>query len=396
MALKVKLIGTVLNGVAKLEFENLNDQMESQEAPVFEVSFLMHCKSLLHKNEEIYFTDDILEGNSLYIKAPLHSDSYSLQLQFDVSFSTSKYTMSSTKVTITLEIPPMRLDKEFRMNDLINYDTNSDEYGTAMVIEQLDDDMFTIQDVTDNHDIHTVHLSKLSLPAFDNTSVIDIANKKEAVIDLMCLNGTEDIYDELMNFVKVVFPPRSMWDDPFRGLDEMRFAVRNILSFLCGNEYYYRIKCPFDNVELIMNETWYDSIICDGDKCQERRLGFMDWSWCYICDICRVEMSWYDLYCQGNVDDDCHIFCVTCIHSMVMSYRQYNGLVYDALEDCLNDHCLVEIVQFCAGNIAVFELVDDEEMRGDLDEVEFEAKPVGSKRQMINDCETGSKKRRLE
>ena len=85
----------------------------------------------------------------------------------------------------------------------------------------------------------------------------------------------------------------------------------------------------------------------------------------YSCDLCRIELSYYEFmyHCQDYDDNhQCnkqkHDFCVSCVYAILCQYNQMKPFLAEMLKNVLNDHCIDEIVAFCVGKIIKFDCIE--------------------------------------
>ena len=172
----------------------------------------------------------------------------------------------------------------------------------------------------------------------------------------------------------------------------------HVLSYLFDKDYHYRIQCFLGDTVLKMLNPWWDDMesrIKKARNGEEVRTDlyeiWKDYKW--SCDICRVEISWYE-YAFGCYEGDW--FCMTCIHTIVMQYNQLKPFLMKILEKELIQSCIVEIVEFCVAKVDRFDAdSDNSRKKEDCKSIE-DGKSVGSKRCMKVDTNASCKRQRLK
>ena len=395
----VILIEGPTNGVIKLKFNGLNAYTRSKKRKIKNIKFQVKRSTFLF-NQKINFSEtNMVDDECFYIKTPLYPFKYQLQLKFGI-FITIKgrkktYQRKFVSKKLYLQIPPMTLCPRFEIGDCVTFN-NDKNCGEIIDMNTLKGTV-EIRD-NDNDERVSIDAAELLAPIISREIIVDLDKDKDRKIESIHSNKEAPIYDALI----------TLKDDYnqkiFKTTAAITFVARTIVGFIkeAISHHKIRYRCPFDErFKLKKNNTWYDYIGAYQDKCQYLR----ETDWCYVCDICRVEMTFYDMYyeCDGNDDDDghkCHVFCMSCINSMDIGYRHYKKMVYGSLGRILDNDCMEEIVTFCAGNISIFP-TDNKKEVGDVDEIGIldqidieDDKPVGTKRHIVRKYEGPRKRRR--
>ena len=135
-------------------------------------------------------------------------------------------------------------------------------------------------------------------------------------------------------------------------------VAMNVFGYLYAPQYSHRIQCVFGDSYLFVEEQWKYHIwrtimeIRNGTEMHEiqsSRSGFG-----YTCDICRVELSWYEMmyHCECCHQHD---FCVSCIHSIMDQHDEMKRFISGILKNEIDDDCIQEIVAYCVGKVIQFE-----------------------------------------
>ena len=73
--------------------------------------------------------------------------------------------------------------------------------------------------------------------------------------------------------------------------------------------------------------------------------------WGYTCDICRVELSYFEMmyHCRCVQSPHKHDICITCIHSIVLQQQDIATFLAGILADELDRNCIQQIIDFYVG-----------------------------------------------
>ena len=191
---------------------------------------------------------------------------------------------------------------------------------------------------------------------------MDITDRLQATADLI-LRTDDPVQMEMFSALSSVFEGQWLQSDEAMLYQEHEtkfvgaWMARKIHSFLFSVDHQYRIGCVFDGHNLFVDEQW-EFMVDRTFKAIREGLDTVDlqesWNyWGYTCDICRVELSYfetaYHCECQHK-----HDFCITCIHSMVQQHQELQTFMTGILNDELNANCIQEIVAFTVGHVLKF------------------------------------------
>merc|ERR1712228_171501 len=177
----------------------------------------------------------------------------------------------------------------------------------------------------------------------------------------------------------------------------------NVMQFLFCQEYNFRFGCILGQSELCLTELWslsiFDTIeaIKRGDHTTDPQRDLF-FSVGYSCNICRIELNWYEYVYRCNCDSDMtHDFCISCIHSMFIQYEEMKPFLAHLLMDVLDNNSIEMIVAFCVGKVTKFFVCNKDKNEDDQhgDGLIDDSKCVGSKRNIRSDT-CPNKRRRLQ
>eukprot|EP01084_Bolivina_argentea_P218149 370251_1 len=268
-----------------------------------------------------------------------------------------------SSIIYEIAIPSILIESLPKINDEIQYRfENASCVGTGFVLQLLPNDIIEIR--TEDDETLQLHKSKiLATPIFGNF-VIDTIDLTQARNELIFRNKNicKDTYESLYNCLHIFYQQYIDFEDEDWNFNSMaHFVAICIAEFLWSYEYNYKIQCIFDTDYLMLNQVWLASILRYYEDARHGRdvdfeYGLQGFECIgYTCDICRIEVSWYDLAYKCDSDEE-DVFCLSCIHSMVVQHKQMKQLLSLLLTDVVNDDCIEQIVTFCVGKVIKFDV----------------------------------------
>eukprot|EP01084_Bolivina_argentea_P110766 197715_1 len=367
----------VINGVMPIEITNIdefNDIYYDNGQRLYKLNFSYMFK--LQNNHQYYANNytwkstgfilcSLNRMNQFAIKLPLFLLSYSLE--FNLSINANDIVLTSENYAAN--IPSILLESTYQINDHVQFhapNSGWSRFGTIMKL--LPDNMITIK--TDPHYrllnfeavICDVHSSQVFRPPVRSQHLINITNRNRAEMELIL--GTNDetkfaFYVALKNTLfNTYVDEMNTIEKSFHQFEYMCiFVATNIYRFVYCVDYNYRIDCMLDSGHLFHDNAWLDNVkrnfglqMKDKHSYNVRECDLSRSVMGYSCDICRIEINWYDFVFSCRGDDD-HAFCMSCIHSILMQYNEIKPFIYELLKDILDDNCVEVIVAFCVGKI---------------------------------------------
>eukprot|EP00484_Ammonia_sp_Unknown_P030040 CAMPEP_0197025016 /NCGR_PEP_ID=MMETSP1384-20130603/5460_1 /TAXON_ID=29189 /ORGANISM="Ammonia sp." /LENGTH=364 /DNA_ID=CAMNT_0042453493 /DNA_START=131 /DNA_END=1225 /DNA_ORIENTATION=- len=303
--------------------------------------------------------------------------------------------LSSTSPTYCASIPSILIEPHFEIGQHVQYCRTGGHRARSGVILDINraTELITIKtDASYCNDI--VYMDSKNVLRFPTQTkfVVDVTNRIKAEAELILQTkpnkGNVNVYSALSEYL-YDFYYEEMYeiDEDNYGCIKIlgNMVATNIYKFLYDIKYHYRIQCIFCDRFLFYDQQWKYHIcrqfheikrkrgvrLSDPDVQEARnRLG-------YTCDLCRVELNWYEFvyHCKcdeqwhGGSEDGTfsyhqkfdvlrmpdsepfvHDFCVTCIYAVVSMYQEMTKYLKQCLKD-LNDDCIAEIVSFCCGKV---------------------------------------------
>eukprot|EP01083_Nonionella_stella_P008309 23896_1 len=430
--------GDIINGMMMIEIESLDDLHQPEFFQQFSLCYNIHVPN----NNEPYYntwhsTDftifSISEHNGFALKVPLFLLSYSLEYNLTIkSFmfhdsdeaegNAFELLSTITSPDYLATIPSILMEPVFIVDDRVQFNVRDAAYVMSGTIAKvLGDDMVEIElddgyvDATTNDTVIT-HTSQLLRYPVRNCFIVDLTNRTQS--ELRCIvRNTSDIssqtYWELCDtlnglFVNEMFNIDRMIEEGESG-NPRNFEYMSglvavyIHQFLFPPQYNHKIKCLLGDTNLLLEQQWTYFLwrnrqdIRKGYKVNEPQELRTDRDIMgYTCDICRMEVNWYEFVYHCECKGDGHDFCVSCVDACCAQYETMQPFVAQLLCDRLNDHCIEEVVSFCVGKINTFhiEQKDVEMTTQDKDSID-DSTYVGGKRTMDVDVPR-RKKRRVE
>eukprot|EP01084_Bolivina_argentea_P115668 205655_1 len=405
----------LLHGMIKLELDNIDELTFNEYHCQFTLSYKFDLKNNPNQhyennawNSKHFTANSIIDDGTFFIKIPQFLLPYSLEYNITVTrydidgsyepdFNMLIDTFKSD--TFTANVPSMFVESTFKIGQQVEYyETNSEFCREGIIIELLDNNNIKIQDVSTQNNLLR-HSTKIQDFLKECEFVIDITNRSIAESELLLgTNVAENtrFYCMLYEYVNGIY-----MEQMYENIEQMKdrhnlsffgnLVSINIYQFVFEKEYNYRIKCLFDDYILFCVQQWSFEI---GRTIKKIKMGkeFKNPqtnhdSFGYSCDICRVETSWYEYVYICKCEE--HAFCLSCIHSNVMQYKQMKPLISDILNGVLDDNTVEVIVMFCVGKVRQFYVDKDDVCMVEIDETPS----IGSKRSITSDLSNNPTKR---
>eukprot|EP01084_Bolivina_argentea_P163785 284875_1 len=384
----------VLNGLIPIEIENLDSIYDGEYNKHYK--FILSYKfNLQNSTEESTWTSikflirNISSKNKFVMKLPLYLLSYSIE--FNLQIKAMEYIHNHTDndsdnihnkckwkiITNTtsdnqiINVPSILIESQFHNDDHIQYCVPNAGFVRAGTILDISANKM-VKILTDSgyaalnyrQDIVIVHVSKLYRYPTEGIFIVDITNRTKAETDLILKttdNNNINVYNELCDILSdfCILEMNDMETEHFHYEFMNKIIAMNIYYFLFDQSYSYRIQCVFGNSFLFYEEQWKYHILRTynalkkGNMSMQEVQGSRD-GFGYTCDICRVELSWYDYMYHCGCEHQ-HDFCLTCIHSIMQQHKEMKEFLSGILNKIINDDCIQEILTFCVGNVIEFD-----------------------------------------
>eukprot|EP01083_Nonionella_stella_P178002 627530_1 len=380
-----------VNGMISIEFEIQNLPLTFDDDH-YDIFTLFHAFDEIDDGAEMHwshFVSSYIEQfessyntNTFQLKVPLRLLSYSLHfsLQYqsfpstivtDNHLSQSEFDLSQPLLTAkstthTVQIPSILIESTYNIGDVVLYNVEGCGFVRYGVItDVMDNKKMKLRRLYDHQPEHeseslTVHASDLSRPTQNAEHVVDITDRKHMECELILRSNEQNaatMYCELCDVLSTICGLFYVEDEVYHGSHMASLISTYICQCLYAPDYTYRFECLFCNTFLFSNNQWEFSIaeyahqIQNGIQMTEiqRARDCMG----YSCDICRVELSWYEIsyHCYGRPRHD---FCVSCVHSLLTQQSEMKAYLSQILNGRVTDDCILEIVKFCAGNVQRF------------------------------------------
>lgn len=302
---------------------------------------------------------------------------------------------NSQSINYISDIPSILIESEYNIGDHVQYVKDGLGFARSGIILNIDKSTNIHKIKTDAsycNDIVQVHKTKLLRFPTQSIFVVDITDRIKAECDLILVTKKPDpseletdeekdehynvkIYQSLCEYLFEFY-----WSEMYEiydyidkdSLDNVGYmkvlgnmVATNIYKFLFDINYNsHRIQCVYGNGSansyLYYDQQWKYHILRQFlehknatsimQPLQEarNRLG-------YTCDICRIELNWYEFVYHCNCDHSIftHDYCITCIHAIMNMYIEMKKYISSCIQN-LNDDCIEEIVTFCVGKVVKF------------------------------------------
>ena len=352
---------TVRSGIIRVTVGNIDCVLEKWSED-FLYSIIVHHKLSYSDHEgkwKCSRLSDIPDDDSFYFKAPTFPRD--CELHYNVTLCCDCPITSKNK-SIDIPLIPIGSEPQHQIGDHVQYNLAGALFVEEGVILEISDSAITIRDDYDDSIVSANHCDVLSWP-ITVVFVVDATNRSEAESDLIL--KTDDptqiaVKEAVAECIQSIFSwdsdiaEKHMYSDyDFKFM--WSWMAMNIHSFLFSPDYEYRIGCVSDSCQLNAEWLWqYDlrRALGNSEACEDADIQG-NWEYLpdyvgYTCDICRVEMSWFEMayYCEPGND---HHFCVSCLHSMIQQHTEINALITGLFQNCIQ-----EILTFCFGNVLKF------------------------------------------
>ena len=390
---KLELPKNIINGIIPIKIVNLDDMIENIDwSTTYIICKVLYKLNLPSTNKngiqpipKWQSTDfwTVSQTNYFWFKVPLFLLPYTFTFALSISFinrSMNTEIKYSPDKLHSLEIPSILIDnKEFNKGDAVTYSVENASFVRSGVITKVSNDMITIkinayyfaEDTEEEAMIVTVHKSRVSRDSIKKLFIVDITDKNRAYNDMITRNNDMEkygVFSAIVDGLKDIYIDKLWHDDELIDDYEECDAVWipqsvavYIYGFLFIEQYNHRVCCIFDGKEMLYEKQWaYDIEATRKDYINGRDPGTdnVQESWDphrgYSCDICRVELSYFEYMWHCTNTEHKHDFCLTCIHSMVEQYTEMQEFLMEILEGVVNKDCVEQIVVFCVGKINKF------------------------------------------
>ena len=415
--------GNVINGMMPICITNM--KLFCDQNTIRHYDFILSYKFMFkHDNngsnyennkwKHTNFTVNNIDCNNRFvIKVPLFLLSYSLE--FNLSLKVSQLTggqdedneddddddmdliITDNEWNLIIEsqsdnylslIPSILIEYEHKIGDHVQYIVDGAGFARSGIILNIDKNKDLIKIKTDAsycNDIVSISNKKVLRFPTQSRFVVDITNRIKAECDLILQTKTDNhnndrynvnIYQSLCEYLFQFY-----WSEMYEiedcldknSLDNIGYMKvlgmmvgTNIYKFLFDIDYNYKIQCVYGYSYLYYDQQWKYHILRQFNEIRKKtkmydlqdsrnRLG-------YTCDICRVELNWYEFvyHCKCNVNNNnindynhAHDYCISCIHSIMMMYNEMKKYISNCIY-ILDDDCIEEIVTFCVGKVVKF------------------------------------------
>eukprot|EP01084_Bolivina_argentea_P171516 297145_1 len=376
----------ITNGVIRIEITNLMDIYHSEvDYVVFTMNYQLnrarHNNNNADDNEwksKEFACDSVKADKTFNLKVPLFFLPYTLEYNLTaraiiIKVDENDFTCEQTSpqsVNYKTDIPSVLIDPILKKNDFITYADDSDmTFKHATILDISNNDQVKIK-LHSSNNILTVDLSKISRERFDTQFIIDI-NEKDIILMESVLNIVDkqkklvfqSIYESFNDILFDIFGAECILDKQLEYRSDL--IATYVHQFLFAADFRYRIECLLGNTMLYMVTPWNDviqsTIIQNNDDSDANVIAefpseqFLD-NGRYTCDICNIEIDWFEYVyaCNCEVSDifgEDHVFCIACIYSVIIQYKQLKPFLCELLKQVINDDCIEQIVAFCVGRI---------------------------------------------
>ena len=381
----LKPSNNIINGVIPIQIENVSDIIRNIDFSstyfictlAFKFNFPFTNLNYPNDTWKVAKFDGITQNGTFWIKLPLFLFSYSFHFKMGMDFRkydenemTQTDTLKSTQYSLT--IPSILLDnKDFSIGDDVMYEPKDAAYAKGGKITKfLTNDMIEIMTNPEYRTIHDPPIvsipkqSVFSIPIC-KTYVADLTNSIQACNDLVLRNNRNeaefDVFSELHDvLLDIYFESYTKQEINYGQSDAVgipNFVAVHIYEFLFDKKYNYRINCVFDDTELFYQRLWPFHI---GKTLTNTQNGVNTqnvWDCMgYSCDICRVEVRYFEYMWNCTNPDQYHGYCLSCTYSMVQQHDEMQDFLEEILDGVINRDCIEEIVVFCVGKINKFRI----------------------------------------
>ena len=379
----------IINGLIPIQITNIFDIIQSINIQLkyisctlsYKFKFPTHNKYYNHNIWQSQAFDQVSQDGSIHIKVPLFLLPYFFNLIINMTLigrcpEKSTYKEATIKSDeLSISIPSILLEnKIFNIGDEVLYEVENASFTQSGIITKfIENDMIEIkidpqyESDEDGETLIVIHKSKVSRDCIPKRFVVDVTNISQAYKDLIIRNDDGDalkifdaIYDAFVDiYGDLRMKNKSDYDDVDGEFIPNSVAVY-VYGYLFMERYNLRMNCAFDGKELFYEEMWpYDVRRTMED--QEKGMEICDlqesWDWMgYSCDLCRVEVRYFETMWHCKNKDHVHDYCLSCIHSMVQQYNEMNEFLIELLDGVVNKDCIKEIVVFCVGKVNRFDV----------------------------------------
>ena len=250
-------------------------------------------------------------------------------------------------------------------------------------MELFQDNTFRIECTSSMEVVDNVHASNMYRQSIALWNLADLTPEELIIRNMMLKNGRSQSskmvkFDVICNLLEQVYlrdlDNASEEDHKFIGRHTKHAAAVSItvrlFEFVHQSDFNYRIRCVMGETDLTPARnlcTWskrlHDQLTgCEPPISNEDLQGL--WTECAnSCDLCLVDMEWFDFqFVCGDKKCGCsypstwgfgHMFCGSCMYSIMSSYCEVKPLVMRALSSILDNRCIEEIVYFCVGQVVI-------------------------------------------
>eukprot|EP01084_Bolivina_argentea_P253521 425875_1 len=382
----------VINGIIPVQIENFWEIFPEIDFSTTTISFTLSFKfnfpnkNKHYTNNEWQFTkfNDVTQDLNFWIKVPLFLLPYLFEFILTISLMDIQDMTEKQRVISTLystKIPSILIGTgPMNIGDSVQYRIeNAAHVGAGIITKVLQNDMFEIKTTEYEYDnvyfggeIITIDKSEVCRDAVDALFIVDVTNTAQAYIDLILGLNEEDENETkertfyMINECLLDIYCNNMWyndEIDYEEYDAETMSVSMciyIFEFLYCSKYYHRINCIFDGCDMIHEMQWPYYVgkhIENVQKGIETADAQIVWE-CggYSCDLCRIEVKYFEYMWHCDNGDHEHDFCLSCIHSVLQQFYEMKNFIIELLDGVINRDCVEEIIAFCVGKVNTFDV----------------------------------------
>ena len=378
----------IINGIIPITIKNIDHILPSINPSncIYQLcyQFILNQPEVHYQNEtwKSKSIDDISYENILSVKVPLFLLPYTLEfnvkiIEIPIKGTKSKIISPSelTSITHSIQIPSMLIEPYFAIDNKVQYQPeNASFMRSGKILKLLANDMIQIKtygiypELQYQPVIVTQHKSAVYHQCVAHESTINITNTLQARSDLVLKTmNTEqiDIYtqlcDDLCGIYELLRIQRKIDYNHYFGItrDIAKSVALEIWKLLFEPQFYHRVQCIYDGYDLFDSEQWAFEVNktisdhLDGIDCRDLQNSWDAFG--YSCDICRIDVTFFDYMWHCKNGDHRHDFCLDCIHSIIKQYDQMQEFLCGILKSELNKDCIEQIVIYCVGRVIKFD-----------------------------------------